>query len=153
MARHLVNAARPLAASTGLPPAAAAAALAALGVLEEQPRRVERLQDNAEALRDELAREGFAVADAGTHIVPLVVGDAALASRIAEAALELGVFVQAVGAPAETARLRLAAMATHTRAELREAARVLARAALRMGAPASPAPFDRDAEDALPRAA
>ena len=35
--------------------------MAALDLLEEQPRRVERLQANADALRDELAREGFDV--------------------------------------------------------------------------------------------
>src|SRR4051812_23772980 len=60
MARHLVNAARPMAASTGLPPTAAAAALAALNVLDTQPRRVERLADNADTLRAELAHEGLA---------------------------------------------------------------------------------------------
>ena len=65
MARYLVNDARPLVRSTGLPPAAAAAALAALELLEEQPRRVDRLQDNAGTLRDELAREGFDVPAAG----------------------------------------------------------------------------------------
>ena len=47
-ARYLVNSARPLMFSTGLPPAAVAAALAALELLAEQPRRVERLADNAE---------------------------------------------------------------------------------------------------------
>jgi glycine C-acetyltransferase/8-amino-7-oxononanoate synthase len=135
-ARHLVQAARPVAASTGLPPAAAAAALAALELLEEQPRRVERLRDNADTLRDELAREGFDVPGAGTHIIPLVVGNAPQTARIAEAALEQGVFAHAVRPPVVpdgTSRLRLAVMATHTRAELRAAARVLARAALQGG--------------------
>ena len=47
MTRYLVNSARPLIFSTGLPPAAAAAAMAALELLQEQPRRVERLADNA----------------------------------------------------------------------------------------------------------
>ena len=50
--------------------------MAALELLVEQPRRVERLLANADALRDELAREGFEVAGASTHIVPLLVGDA-----------------------------------------------------------------------------
>jgi glycine C-acetyltransferase/8-amino-7-oxononanoate synthase len=153
-ARHLVQAARPLATSTGLPPAAAAAALAALDLLEEQPRRVQRLQDNAGALRDELAEVGFAVPETGTHIVPVPVGDATQTARIAEAALEQGVFVHAVRPPAVpegTSRLRLAVMATHTRAELRAAARVLARAALQAGHRPAAAPFDGAAS--LPRAA
>ena len=136
LARYLVNTARPLIFSTGLPPTAVAAALAALELLCEQPRRVEKLQDNAEVLRGELAREGFDVSGSGTQIVPLIVGDAGLAMRICEAALEQGVFAQAIRpptVPAETSRLRLAVMASHTRGELREAAQVLGRAALRCG--------------------
>ena len=51
-ARFLVDGARTLLHSTALPPVAAAAAMAALELLEEQPRRVEKLRANAEALRD-----------------------------------------------------------------------------------------------------
>ncbi len=170
MARFLINAAKPLAFSTGLPPAAVAAAMAALGLLVEQPRRVERLQDNADMLRDELAREGFDVSGSESQIIPLIIGDPALAGRICESALEHGVFAQAVdppGSAAATARLRLAVMASHSRAELRDAARVLAQAALRNGfrpsssvpvaaahtAPAPGAIFDGAAESRLPRAA
>src|SRR5439155_1619359 len=82
----------------------------------------------------ELAREGFQVAGSTTQIVPLVVGDAALAMRMCELALEAGVFAQAIRPPTVpegTSRLRLAVMASHTRDELREAARVLGRAALK----------------------
>jgi 8-amino-7-oxononanoate synthase len=173
MARYLVNAARPLIFSTALPPAAAAAAMASLELLHEQPRRVERLADNASTLRDELAREGFDVSGSETQIIPLIVGDAELALRICEAALEQGVFAQAIRPPTVpegTSRLRLAVMASHTRSELRDAARVLAQAALRNGfrpsstvpvaaAQSAPAPagglrvFDGDAEEPLQRAA
>jgi 8-amino-7-oxononanoate synthase len=135
-AQYLVNSARSLIYSTGLPPMAVAAAMAALELLEEQPRRVEKLQANAGALRDELAREGFEVAGSTTQIVPLIIGDAADAVRVAEGALEQGVFAQAIRPPTVpegTSRLRLAVMASHTRGELREAAQVLARAALKAG--------------------
>jgi glycine C-acetyltransferase/8-amino-7-oxononanoate synthase len=142
MARYLVNSARPLIFSTALPPSAAAAAMAALGLLQEQPRRIDRLRANADALRDELTRVGFDVARSTTQIVPLVVGDARLAMRVCEAALEQGVFAQAIRpptVPAGTSRLRLAVMASHTPDELREAARVLGRAARANGVWASPA--------------
>jgi 8-amino-7-oxononanoate synthase len=135
-ARFLVHSARTLLHSTALPPVAAAAAMAALDLLEEQPRRVDKLRSNAEALRDGLAREGFDVSGAAAHVVPLVVGNADLACRIVEHALELGVFAEAVRPPAVpegTARVRLSAMASHTRAELRGAATALGRAALRAG--------------------
>ena len=132
----LVNTARPFIFSTAPPPPAVAAALAALDLLEEQPERVAQLQANAGTLRDELAREGFDVAGSSTQIVPLVVGEAAQAMAICEAALEHGVFAQAIRPPTVpegTSRLRLAVMASHTKAELREAARTLGRAALQAG--------------------
>lgn len=136
MAQYLVNTARPLIFSTAPPPPAVAGALAALEILEEQPRRVERLQANAEVLRGELSREGFDVAGSTSQIVPLIVGDAQTAMRVCEAALERGVFAQAIRPPTVapgTSRLRLAVMASHTKDELREAARVLGRAALHAG--------------------
>ena len=172
LARYLVNSARALIFSTGLPPATAAAAIAALELIQEQPRRVERLADNADALRAALAREGFDVAGSETQIVPLIVGEAGLAMRICEAALERGVFAQAIRPPTVpegTSRLRLAVMASHTRAELRDAARAISQAALQNGLrPSATLPvaaaqtsaaagplgvFDGDAEERLPKAA
>jgi 8-amino-7-oxononanoate synthase len=135
-ARYLVNSARTLLHSTAPPPVAVAAAMAALELLEEQPRRVEKLHANAGALCEELAREGFEVTGASTHVVPLLIGAAEPAARIVDHALEHGVFAEAVLPPAvpdDAARLRLAAMASHTRSELREAAGVLSRSALRAG--------------------
>ncbi|MET0601769.1 MAG: 8-amino-7-oxononanoate synthase [Baekduia sp.] len=132
----LTNTARSLIFSTALPPPAVAAALAALEVLQEHPEMVDRLQANADAMRDELAREGFEVAGSSTQIIPLVVGDAELAMQVCEQAIEAGVFAQAIRppiVPAGTSRLRLALMATHTREELRAAARTLGRAALQAG--------------------
>jgi 8-amino-7-oxononanoate synthase len=136
MAQLLVNSARPFIFSTAPPPPAVAGALAALELLEEQPHRVEKLQANADTMRDELAKEGFEVAGSTTQIVPLVVGDAKLAMRICELAIERGVFAQAIRPPTVpegTSRLRLALMASHTRSELRDAAQVLGRSALQAG--------------------
>jgi glycine C-acetyltransferase/8-amino-7-oxononanoate synthase len=136
LAQYLINTARSLIFSTAPAPPAAAGALAALELLREQPRRVDKLQRNAETLRSELAREGFEVTGAQTQIVPLIVGDAHLTMRVCEAALERGVFAQAIRPPTVpegTSRLRLAVMASHTRSELREAAQALARAAMAAG--------------------
>jgi 8-amino-7-oxononanoate synthase len=136
MAQFLVNCARPFIFSTGPAPPAVAGALAALELLVDQPQRAEKVQANAGVLRDELAREGFEVAGSTTQIVPLVVGEAPLAMRICELAIERGVFAQAIRPPTVpegTSRLRLAVMASHGKAELREAAQVLGRAALQAG--------------------
>jgi 8-amino-7-oxononanoate synthase len=131
MAKYLVNTARTLIFSTALPPPAVAAAEAALGLLLDQPRRIEKLQRNAAVLRDALAEEGFQVPPSRTQIVPLVVGDAATAVAASQRALEDGVFAQAIRPPTVpegSSRLRLAVMSSHTGSELREAARTLARA-------------------------
>jgi glycine C-acetyltransferase/8-amino-7-oxononanoate synthase len=89
-------------------------------------------------LRAALADEGLAVAREGTHIVPLVVGGAAMAVAASDRALEQGVFAQAIRPPTVpegTSRLRLAVMASHTKSELRAAARTLAAAAPDAAAP------------------
>jgi 8-amino-7-oxononanoate synthase len=150
MAKYLINTARTLIFSTALPPPAVAAAMAALELLREQPRRVEKLQRNAVVLREELGESGFPVAPGDTPIVPMIVGSADAAVAASERALERGIFAQAIRpptVPAGTSRLRLAVMASHTKSELREAARALAaavppsarEAALRADPPAEPA--------------
>jgi 8-amino-7-oxononanoate synthase len=131
MAKYLVNTARTLIFSTALPPPAVAAAMAALELLREQPRRVEKLRRNGAVLRQSLDESGLPVPGGDTPIVPLIVGDAADAVRASERSLERGVFAQAIRpptVPAGTSRLRLAVMASHTKSELREAAAVLAAA-------------------------
>jgi 8-amino-7-oxononanoate synthase len=136
MARYLLNTARTFIFSTAPSPPAVAGALAALDLLEERPRRVEKLAANAAAIRSELEREGFDVRGSRTQIVPLVVGDAQLSVRICEGALERGVFAQAIRPPTVppgTSRLRLSVMASHREEELRTAARSIAQAARAVG--------------------
>ena len=148
MASYLVNTARTLIFSTGPPPPSIAAALAALELLVEQPRLVERLLRNAQILREALAAQGFQVAPGETQIVPLMVGEPLRALEICERALARGVFAQAIRPPTVpegSSRLRLAVMATHTPAELAWAARQLADAAGEAGvAPATLAPGARE---------
>jgi 8-amino-7-oxononanoate synthase len=129
MAEYLVNSARTLIFSTALPPPAVAGALAALELLRAAPQRVDKLQRNARVLRDALAAEGVGTGPSETQIVPLIVGGASDAMVACEKALRKGVFAQAIRPPTVpdgSSRLRLAVMASHTGAELRQAAKVLA---------------------------
>jgi glycine C-acetyltransferase/8-amino-7-oxononanoate synthase len=152
LTRYLLNAARSFIFSTAPPPPAVAGALAALELLEDRPHRVERLAANARALRRSLAAEGFDVPEGEMHIVPLIVGDERATSSLCQAALEQGVFAQAIRPPtvaAGTSRLRLAAMASHTASDMRLAAGVLAAAARKLGldpaeigSPAEPEPIE-----------
>ncbi len=132
MADYLLNAARTLIFSTAPPPPAVAAALAALTLLEHRPQLVERLRTNANTLRHELQRHGFDVGVGRTQILPIVVGDSTLALQMCEAALERGVFAQAIRPPTVppmSSCLRLSVMAAHRTEELRDAAQLLAEAA------------------------
>jgi 8-amino-7-oxononanoate synthase len=150
MARYLVNTARTLIFSTGPAPPSVAAALASLELLREQPRRIERLLQNARTLRTALVEEGFYIDGGETQIVPLVVGDSQLAMDVCERALRRGVFAQAIRPPTVprgSARLRLAAMATHKPVELRWAARQLAAATREAGLEPAAPHFSADEED------
>jgi 7-keto-8-aminopelargonate synthetase-like enzyme len=136
MIRYMLNTARSFIFSTAPPPPAAAGALAALELIEQKPHRVERLAANARVLRRSLATEGFGVAENDMHIVPLIVGDERDAVRLCQAAIEQGVFAQAIRPPTVapgSSRLRLAAMASHTATDMRMAASVLAKAARKLG--------------------
>jgi 8-amino-7-oxononanoate synthase len=134
--RYLINTARSLIFSTAPAPPAVAGALAALELLRERPHRVERLRSNARVLRRALAAEGFPVADVEMQIVPLIVGEEQAAMSLCQAAIERGVFAQAIRPPtvaAGSSRLRLTAMASHTASELRMAASVFGAAARKLG--------------------
>jgi 8-amino-7-oxononanoate synthase len=128
MAAYLAGAASTFAFSTAPAPPAAAGALAALELLGSRPQLVARLRANAAAIRDELAAQGC-VGVGRAQIFSLVLGDVAATVDVHAAALERGVFTQALtppGIPAASSRLRLAVMATHRPDELRAAAQVLA---------------------------
>ena len=151
---YLVNTARPFIFSPAPPPPMVAAAIAALELLESHPHRVERLQANAEALRDELAAEGF-TPGGESQIVPLLVGDAERTMGLCERLLEQGIFAQGIRPPTVpdgSSRLRLTVMATHRTGELRHAARAIAAAARDLRVASSPSRGSR-AEPRLAEAA
>jgi 8-amino-7-oxononanoate synthase len=128
----LVNSARPFIFSTAPPPPAVAASSAALELLQERPKRVEKLRANAAALRSGLLEQGLEPAGSETQIVPLVIGEADDAMALCERLLEDGLFAQAIRPPTVspgTCRLRLTVMATHAIADLRRAARSIGTAA------------------------
>jgi glycine C-acetyltransferase/8-amino-7-oxononanoate synthase len=169
LSQYLVNTARPFIFSTAPPPPAVAGALAALELLVEQPHRVEKLQANGAILRDALERHGFDAGPSSTQIVPMVIGDAATTMQVCERAIDQGVFAQAIRPPTVpegTSRLRLAVMASHSKLELQDAARMLAEAARACGVETAPRPqrvgdgdtseqrvFDAEADGGVARAA
>ena len=118
----LVNTARTAIFTTALPPPVAAAADAALTIVEREPERRAALRRNAAHLRAGLLSLGFDVpGDAESHILPIMIGGATATMALSTALLERGVFAHGIRPPTVpegTARLRATVMATHTEADI-----------------------------------
>jgi 8-amino-7-oxononanoate synthase len=97
-------------------PAAVAAALAALDILEQEPWRVEKLISNADKVRKELTAAGFNVVEGRTAIVPVIIGDDERAFAMWKKLYEAGVFVNVFispGVPQGRQMMRTSYMSTH----------------------------------------
>jgi 8-amino-7-oxononanoate synthase len=117
----LVNAARSFIYTTALPPACAAAALAALRIVEREPTRRQRVNALAVHVRRELRSLGYDCGDSTTPIVPVILEDASRALRAAEKLRQRGIFAPAIRPPTvplNGSRLRLSFMTTHTDAQV-----------------------------------
>ena len=103
--------------SAAIPPASAAAAKAAFDVIEEEPWRVKKIQDNYNHFANRLRAAGFDLLYSETAIVPVICGSTDRAATLAKYCRERGIFVQAVVSPVVPeglARLRACVSAAHT---------------------------------------
>jgi 8-amino-7-oxononanoate synthase len=113
----LVNRARPYVFSTAAPPATAAASLAAINIIHDEPQRRQRLLARADALREELIRQGWNIGTSASQIIPLVVGDAERAVKMSTELHDRGIFLPAIRPPTVPdgeACLRISLTANHT---------------------------------------
>jgi glycine C-acetyltransferase len=113
--------ARPFLFSTSHPPAVAAACIAAIDVLLEEPEIMERLWDNTRFFKTGLERLGFDTGISESPITPVIAGDSAKANALSDRLFSAGVFAQAIGFPTvarDKARVRTIVTATHTREDL-----------------------------------
>jgi 7-keto-8-aminopelargonate synthetase-like enzyme len=116
--------------ATGLAPASAAAALAALQLLEEEPERVAKLADNA-ALFLRLAKQrGLNTGlSGGTPVVPVITGSSPQALILSQRMYQRGINVRPILHPAveeEAARLRFFISSSHSEEQVRAAVEVMA---------------------------
>ena len=115
---------RPYLFSNAVPPMICAAGLKALELIRQGDELRRRLEENARFLRQSLEKLGFKVRP-GTHpIMPVMLGDAALAARMADRLLEEGVYVIGFSypvVPKGEARIRVQVSAAHTREQLTQA--------------------------------
>ncbi len=118
---YIQHHARSLIFSASIPPANAAAALAALQVMREEPERIARVNEIGAKMRKAYQDLGFDTGDSVTPVIPIIIGDDDLTFLIWKMLFEHGVFVNPVISPAVSPGrqlLRTSYMATHTDGQL-----------------------------------
>ena len=118
---YLRQRSRPYLFSNTVAPSIVAGSIKAIDLLNESTELRDRLEANTKFFRDQMAGSGFEILE-GTHpITPIMLGDAALASRFADAMLDKGVYVIGFSfpvVPQGKARIRTQISAAHTREDL-----------------------------------
>ncbi|HWW87673.1 MAG TPA: aminotransferase class I/II-fold pyridoxal phosphate-dependent enzyme, partial [Vicinamibacterales bacterium] len=132
----LYHRARPFLFSTSHPPAVAAACIAAIDVLEQEPAIIDRLWENTRFFKAGLESRGFNTGQSASPITPVIVGEGSLAMKLSDRLFEEGVFAQGIAFPTvarDKARVRTIVTATHTRDELQFALDVFAKVGHELG--------------------
>ena len=127
---------RPYLFSNSLAPVIAAATIRVLDLLESSDELRLRLEHNAARFREGMARAGFTLAGAGHPIIPVMLGDARVASEIAERLLAEGIYVIAFSfpvVPQDKARIRTQMSAAHTDDDIDRAIDAFTRVGRAMG--------------------
>lgn len=109
--------ARSLIFSASIPPSNAAAALAALEIMREEPERVDRLTEIGQKMRNGFTNLGFNIGNSQTPVIPIIVGDDMKTFLFWRELLNAGVYVNAIISPATPPGrqlLRTSYMAIHT---------------------------------------
>lgn len=131
----LINRCRSFIFTTSLPPAVMAMSIAAIDLIERETERRQALRNNCQLLRKGLESLGFSLGAGQSHILPLMIGDAAQCMKLSADLLQRGVFAQGIRpptVPVGTSRLRITVMATHTREHINQALAVFKEIALRV---------------------
>jgi 8-amino-7-oxononanoate synthase len=119
--QYIKHHARSMIFSASIPPANAAAALAALHVMQAEPERIKRLDEIATFMRKEYRRLGFDIGKSETPVIPIHIGDDFRTMTIWKELFDAGIFVNPVISPAVpegSQLLRTSYMATHTDEQL-----------------------------------
>jgi glycine C-acetyltransferase len=115
---------RPYLFSNSLAPSIAGAALAALDLLSSSGELLDRLRANTELFRRRMTEEGFDLLPGEHPIIPVMIGDAAKAGRMADLLLEQGIYVIGFSYPVVPhgkARIRTQMSAAHTSEDVNRA--------------------------------
>ena len=123
--------------SVGMPPSVAAAALAALQLLQQEPQRVTRLRNNGLLFLDLAAKYGINTGlSRGYCVIPIIVGSSIKATRLANALLDRGISTQPIiypGVEEKLARIRFFICSEHTEVQIQQTIEILAEELKKLG--------------------
>lgn len=114
---YLINTSRSFIYSTAPPPAMAAAAQAAIHLIQQEPERRTRLWKNREKMHQGLTGMGYQLTKTQSPILPILVKDAELAMKMSQLLREKGIYIPAIRPPTVpkgTSRLRITVTAEHS---------------------------------------
>ncbi len=114
---YLINTSRSFIYTTAPPPSMAAAAQAALQIVQAEPDRRRRLWQNREQLYHGLKNLGFQLTNTQSPILPIILNDPQRAIDMSEQLLQQGIYVPAIRPPTVpkgTSRLRMTVTSDHT---------------------------------------
>jgi glycine C-acetyltransferase/8-amino-7-oxononanoate synthase len=117
----LRNKARSFIYTTALPPAVCAASIAGIKLIQKTPSLRKSLWDNIRYLKDKLTLLNFNVIKSESPIIPILIGDADKAVGVSKYLYEKGILIPAIRpptVPANSSRLRMTVMSTHTKEDL-----------------------------------
>lgn len=117
-------------------PAATAAAMEALHILQQEPERLEALWDVTRYALSRFREEGFEIGDTESPIIPLYVRDIEKTFAVTKAAFEAGVFINPVIPPAcapQDTLVRFALMANHTKEQVERGVQALKKIFVELG--------------------
>ena len=118
---YLINKARPFIYTTAPSPVVAAAALKSLDIIQSEPKRRKRLNDNAAYLRSRFTEMNLDIGNSTTQIIPVILGDSAKTLEVSQKLYDSGFLLSAIRPPTVpqgTARLRVSVQANHTLRQL-----------------------------------
>jgi glycine C-acetyltransferase len=128
---------RPFLFSSAVTPPDVAACLAAIDLLESSNELVEKLWKNAESFKAEMKKLGFNTGPSATPIIPIMLGEAALAQQFSRELFAEGVFAMAIGYPTVPngkARIRVMISAAHSQSDLDQGLKAFAQVGEKLGA-------------------
>ncbi|MFY9574737.1 MAG: glycine C-acetyltransferase [Blastocatellia bacterium] len=127
---------RPYTFSNTMPPSVVVASIEAINIIEENPSIVDQLHENTAYFRRRIVELGFKILEGVHPIVPVMLGEAAVAQDMSQELLKEGVYIKGLWypvVPKGEARLRAQISAAHTRRDLDRALAAFDKVGRRLG--------------------